>query len=98
MCYRANQLLVITLLSTMSMTQLLSALEEQVSEQLSVSLKLDSKLPVSPNFSQLDLILLPPREVLMLPSVTCIRMIGDGISMILSKVAIGSVIKMPSII
>ena len=54
-----------------------------VSELLSDLVKQDIKQPVSPNCSQLDLTLLPLKEVSMLLLETCMRMTGDGISMIL---------------
>jgi len=63
-------------------------------ELLLVLVKLDTKQHVFQNYSQLDLILLLPKEVLTLLLVICMLMTGDGISMIQSKVAIGLVIKM----
>lgn len=70
------------LLLIMSMTLLSLELVELVSELLSDSVKLDTKQPVSLNYSQPDLTLLLPKEVLMLLLVTCTRMTGDGISTI----------------
>jgi len=78
------------------MTLLLLVQVVQVSELLSDLVKLDIKQPVSLNYSQLDLTLLPLKVVLMLLLVTCTKMTGDGIFMILLKVVIGLVIKMPS--
>ena len=82
----------------MSMTQLLLVLEELVSEPPSVSQKLDSEPLVSQNCSQQGPTLLLLKEVLMLHLVICTMMTGDGISMILSKVVIGSETKTLSII
>ena len=78
----------------MNMMPLLLELEELDSEQLSVFQKLDLKQLVSLNYSQQDHTQLLHREVLTLPSVTCTRMTGDGIFMILSREVIGSEIKM----
>ena len=76
------------------MTQSLLVLEEQDLELLSVYLKLDSRLLAFQSYSQLDLILLPLRVVLTPLWVTCMRMTGDGIFMIPSRVVIGLEIKM----
>ena len=56
--------------------------EELDSELLSDLVRLDIKQPVSPNYSQLDLILLPLKVVLTLLLEICTRMTGDGIFMI----------------
>ena len=80
--HRVNHLSVTILLLIMSMTLLSLELVELVSELLSDSVKLDTKQPVSLNYSQPDLTLLLPKVVLMLLLVTCTRMTGDGISTI----------------
>ena len=72
--------------------------EEQASEPLSVWSSKDLRLHAFQNFSQQDHILLLLKEVLMLPSETCMRMIGDGTLTIPSKEVTGSVIKMRFII
>ena len=64
-------------------------------ELLSVSQKPDSELPAFQNCSQPDPTQSPLKEVSTLPLVICTMMTGDGISMILSRVVIGSEIKMP---
>merc|ERR1712048_1262387 len=66
-----------------------------VSEPLSVCPKLVSKLPASPNYSQLDLTPWLLKVVSTLPLVIWKKTIGDIITMILSKVQIGWVIKVP---
>ena len=80
----------------MSMMPSLLALEVPVSELLSVFPRQVSKLLVFLSFSQLDLTPLPPKVELMQLLETCIMMTGDGISMIPSRVPIGSVIRTPS--
>ena len=76
------------------MTLLLSELEEQVSERHSVLLSLALKQLAFQNFSPQDHILWLLREVLMLLLEICMKMIGDGISMIQLKELIGLEIKM----
>jgi len=91
-----NLLLETTLSLIMNMTLLLLEPVVQDSELLLVSLRLDSKLPVSLNCSQLGLTLLQPKVESTLPLETCIMTIGDGTFMILLKVVTGLVIKTQS--
>jgi hypothetical protein len=72
----------------------LSVPVDQVYEQPSGLPKLDSTRRVYPSSFQREVIRWPHREVSMLRWGICTRMTGDGTCMTLSKVQIGSEIKM----